>query len=225
MYIADGYGNRRVLIVDAATGKYVGHFGAYGQNPVQGENGRGADVGEGIGTWPADFKRGEMKPKFFRSPLHCAKLSKDGFLYVCDRGNNRVQIFKAAEVGKPCANPNGDAGKCGFVGEVHVAPQTSGATFGTVNFSTDPKQSCMYIADLGNDTVYVINRQNLHEMGRFGTGGRQVGLFHWPHVVSVDSEGNVYTGEVDGAARVQKFFRYGAVSCSGAGNPQVGEYK
>jgi DNA-binding beta-propeller fold protein YncE len=227
MYIADGYGNRRVLIVNAATGKYIGHFGAYGQNPVVGENGRGrgGDAGEGVGSWPADFKRGEMKPKFFRSPLHCAKLANDGLLYVCDRGNNRVQVFRASEVGKPCANPNGEVGKCGFVGEIHVAPQTSGGTSGTVNFSTDPKQSCMYVADLGNDTVYVINRQNLQEMSRFGTGGRQTGDFHWPHVVSVDSEGNVYTGEVDGAGRVQKFLRYGSASCNGTGSPEIGKYR
>jgi DNA-binding beta-propeller fold protein YncE len=224
MYIADGYGNRRVLIVDAATGKYIGHFGAYGQNPVVGENGRGGDAGEGAGTWPQDFKRGEMKPKFFRSPLHCAKLSNDGFLYVCDRGNNRVQVFKASEVGKPCANPNGDAGKCGFVGEIHVAPQSSGGTSGTVNFSTDAKQSCMYVADLVNDMVYVINRQNLQELGRFGNGGRQAGHFHWPHVVSTDTDGNAYVGEVDGAGRVQKFLRYGATGCSGTGNPEVGQY-
>jgi len=124
MYIADGYGNRRVLIVDAATGKYVGHFGAYGQNPVVGENGGGEDVGEGAGSWPSDYKAGNLKPKFFRSPLHCAKLASDGLLYVCDRGNNRVQIFKASEVGKPCSNPEGEAGKMWFVGEIHVAPQT-----------------------------------------------------------------------------------------------------
>ena len=62
MYIADGYGNRRVLIVDAATGKYVGHFGAYGQNPVVGENGGGANVGEEAGSWPEDFKAGKLKP-------------------------------------------------------------------------------------------------------------------------------------------------------------------
>jgi hypothetical protein len=225
MYIADGYGNRRVLIVDAATGKYAGHFGAYGQNPVVGENGAGAVAGEDLGSWPADFKRGEMKPRFFRSPLHCAKLAKDGLLYACDRGNNRVQIFKAADVGKPCANPNGEVGKCGFVGEIHVAPQTAGGTSGTLNFSTDPKQSCMYVADLGNDTVYVINRQNVQEMSRFATGGRQAGNLHWPHVVSVDSGGNVYTGEVDGAGRVQKFLRYGSASCSGTGSPEIGKYR
>ena len=85
MYIADGYGNRRVLIVDAATGKYVGHFGAYGQNPVVGENGvAGEDAGEGAGSWPVDYKAGNLKPMFFRSPMHCAKLANDGLL-VCLR--------------------------------------------------------------------------------------------------------------------------------------------
>lgn len=226
LYIADGYGNRRVLIADAATGKYAGHFGAYGQNPVQSEEAaRGANLGEGVGPWAADYRKGQLKPNFFRSPLHCAKLSNDGFLYVCDRGNNRVQVFKASDAGKPCQNPNGEAGKCGFVGEIHVAPQTASGTSGTVNFSTDPEQSCLYVADLANDTVYEINRSNLQEIDRFGTGGRQIGQFHWPHVVSVDSDGNVYTGEVDGAARVQKFLRYGAVGCSGAGIAEVGKYR
>jgi NHL repeat-containing protein len=240
MYIADGYGNRRVLIVDAATGKYVGHFGAYGQNPVVGENGGVAppsggvgggapasaaeDVGEGVGTWPAEYKAGQMKPKFFRSPVHCAKLANDGLLYVCDRSNNRIQIFKASEVGKLCSNPAGEPNKCGFVAEIHVAPQTSGGTSGTVNFSTDPQQTCMYVADLSNDVVYVINRQNLTELSRFGGGGRQAGEFHWPHMVTVDSEGNIYVGEVDGASRVQKFLRYGAAGCSGTGNAEVGQY-
>ncbi|HLI82414.1 MAG TPA: hypothetical protein VKV17_00775 [Bryobacteraceae bacterium] len=225
MYIADGYGNRRVLIVDAATGKYVGHFGAYGQNPVMGENGGGPDAGEGTGSWPAEYRAGKMKPNYFRSPVHCAKLANDGQLYVCDRSNNRVQIFRAAEVGKACTNPQGEAGKCGFVGEIHVAPQTAAGTADAIGFSTDAKQSCMYIADLTNDTIYIVNRQNLQEMGRFGTGGRQAGELHWPHTMAVDSEGNVYTGEVDGAGRVQKFLRYGPLGCSGTGSPEIGKYQ
>jgi DNA-binding beta-propeller fold protein YncE len=225
MYIADGYGNRRVLIVDATTGKYKGHFGAYGVNPVVGENGGGAGAGEDIGNWTSDYHKGNLKPKFYRSPLHCAKLANDGLLYVCDRGNNRIQVFKAAEVGKPCANPNGDVGKCGFVADVPIAPQSAGGTSGTVNFSTDPGQTCMYVADLANDTVYVINRTNLSEISRFGTGGGQVGQFHWPHMVSVDSEGSVYVGEVDNSRRIQKFQRYGATSCSGQGNPKIGAYR
>jgi hypothetical protein len=223
LYIADGYGNRRVLIVDAATGKYLGHFGAYGQNPVQGENG---DVeGESVASWAADFRRGEIKPKFFRSPMHCVGLANDGLLYTCDRGNNRVQVFKASETGKPCQNPNGEASKCGFVAEMYIAPQTASGTGGTVNFSSDAKQSCLYVADLNNDVIYEINRQNMQEIDRFGTGGRQAGQFHWPHVVSVDSEGNIYEGEVDGNGRVQKFIRYGATGCSGTGSTEIGKYR
>jgi DNA-binding beta-propeller fold protein YncE len=83
----------------------------------------------------------------------------------------------------------------------------------------------MYVADLTNDTIYVINRQNLTELSRFATGGRQAGLLHWPHVVSVDTDGNVYTGEVDGAGRVQKFLRYGSGGCGGNGSAEIGKYK
>ena len=222
LYIADGYGNRRVLIVDAATGKYVGHFGAYGQNPIPVDTPVGPEAGEAEGPWAADFRKGELKPKFFRSPLHCVKLANDGMLYVCDRGNNRVQIFNSAEVGKPCANPNGEPGKCGFVREIAVAPRTVNGTAVSLDFSKDEKQSCLYVADLTNDTVYTINRENLNQLDRFGTGGRQIGQFHWPHGMSVDSEGNVYVGEVDTAGRVQKFMRYGATGCSGIGTEQVG---
>jgi hypothetical protein len=223
LYIADGYGNRRVLIVNAATGKYIGHFGAYGQNPVVGEN--GGDDGEGVGPWAGDFRKGALKPQFYRSPLHCAKIANDGLLYVCDRGNNRIQIFRAADAGKPCTNPNGEAGKCGFVAEIPVAPQTASGTSGAVSLSTDAGQTCLYVADLTNDTIYVVNRQNRQELSRVGTGGRQAGNLHWPHIVSTDTEGNIYTGEVDGAGRVQKYLRFGPASCTGTGSAEVGRYR
>ena len=135
-----------------------------------------------------------------------------------------MQIFKASDVGKPCSNPNGEVGKCGFVGEIHVAPQTVGGTADTLNFSTDAKQSCLFVGDLTNDVVYIINRQNLTELSRIGGGGREAGKFHWPHMVSTDTEGNLYVGDVDGAARVQKFLRYGATSCTGTGSADVGKY-
>ena len=97
LYISDGYGNRRILVADAETGMYVGHFGAYGQNPV--EDDPSAVVSDtDVGPWAQDFAAGNMTPMFFRSPLHCAKLAVDGLLYACDRGNNRVQVFNTAEV-------------------------------------------------------------------------------------------------------------------------------
>lgn len=105
-----------------------------------------------------------------------------------------------------------------------MAPQTAGGTSGTVNFSADAKQSCMYVADLSNDVVYVINRQNLTELNRIGGGGREAGMFHWPHMVATDSAGNLYVGEVDGAARAQRYLRFGASGCSGVGDANVGAY-
>jgi DNA-binding beta-propeller fold protein YncE len=225
LYIADGYGNRRILIVDAATGQYVGHFGAYGQNPVVDDPSSGvADTD--VGPWIADYQAGNLKPKFFRSPLHCATVSRDGFLYACDRGNNRVQIFElaATDLGKPCANPNAEVGKCGFVGEIPVAPQTASGTSGTATLSTDPEQSCLYVGDLGNGTLYIINRDNRTELDRIGRAGRQAGEFHWLHALAVDSRGDIYTGEVDTGQRVQKFLRYGSTGCSGTGSAEVGLY-
>jgi len=224
LYIADGYGNRRILIVDAATGQYIGHFGAYGQNPVT--DPETSNDPYDSGPWMGDFHRGEMKPMFFRSPLHCAKLSGDGLLYACDRGNNRVQVFRTAEVGMPCSNPAAEVGQCGFVADIPIAPHTASGTSGAVNFSTDPGETCLYVADLSNNTIYMVNRENHHELDRLGRAGRQIGEFHWVHVVSIDSEGNLYTGEVDTASRVQKFLRYGGeTGCSGTGSAQVGLYR
>jgi DNA-binding beta-propeller fold protein YncE len=223
MFVSDGYGNRRVVIADAATGKYLGHFGAYGNNPV--DDKAAADAG----PWMNDFTKGNMKPAFFRNPVHCARLSKDGLIYVCDRGNNRVQVFNGRDpnLGKPCANAAGEAGKCGFVKEKFVAvktlaPPLPGSAV-SMNFSTDAQQSCLYVGDNTNQTIYVLKRDTLEELGRLGRSGREAGEFHWLHQVGVDSRGNLYTGEVDTGKRLQKFIRYGADGCSGTGRTAVGE--
>jgi DNA-binding beta-propeller fold protein YncE len=224
MFVSDGYGNRRVVIVDAATGKYIGHFGAYGNNPV--DDKAAADAG----PWMNDYAKGNMKPAFFRNPVHCAKLSKDGLLYVCDRGNDRIQVFNARDpkLGKPCVNASGEAGQCGFVKEQFVAVKTVTPAPGlpgsavSMNFSTDAKQSCLYVGDNSNQMIYILNRDTLEELGRLGRSGREAGEFHWLHQVSLDSRGNIYTAEVDTGKRVQKFIRFGGVGCSGTGRTTVG---
>jgi len=224
LYVADGYGNRRILIADAETGLYVGHFGAYGQNPVDDPEGTDEDPYV-AGPWISDYLAGNMKPMFFRSPLHCAIVSRDGLLYACDRGNNRVQVFDINEVGGQCSNPNAEEGVCGFVREIQVAPQSyANGTAVSATLSTDPDQSCLYVGDLANGTFYIINRDNLEELDRIGRSGRQVGEFHWIHALAVDSQGNVYTGEVDTGQRVQKFARYGETGCNGSGSVEVGLY-
>ncbi|HEV2276486.1 MAG TPA: hypothetical protein VGR96_20095, partial [Acidobacteriaceae bacterium] len=194
LYIADGYGNRRILIVDAGTGQYIGHFGAYGNNPVDDA------VAKAAGTWIEGSTRGEKKPAFFRNPVHCVKIANDGKIYVCDRGNDRIQVFDKNDpsLGKPCSNPAGLPGKCGFISEQFVSPHTSIiGTAVSMSFSTDPAQSCLYIGDNANMTIYVLNRSSLEELGRLGRSGRTPGDFHWLHQVSLDSQGNIYTGEVD----------------------------
>jgi hypothetical protein len=91
-----------------------------------------------------------------------------------------------------------------------------------MSFSKDPAQSCLYVGDNANMTIYLLNRGNLQELGRLGRSGRMAGEFHWIHQVSLDSKGNIYTGEVDTGKRIQKFLRYGADGCSGTGSSTVG---
>ena len=92
----------------------------------------------------------------------------------------------------------------------------------SMNFSTDKAQSCLYVGDNTNMTIYILNRSNLQELGRLGRAGRMAGDFHWLHQVSLDSKGNIYTAEVDTGKRIQKFLRYGADGCSGTGSAVVG---
>ncbi len=79
-YIADGYGNHRVIVFDADTGKYKRHWGAYGHKPDD------ADIGR--------YDPKAPPAQQFRNPVHCADLSNDNQLYVCDRVNDRIQVFK-----------------------------------------------------------------------------------------------------------------------------------
>jgi len=223
LFIADGYGNRRILIVDADTGRYVGHFGAYGNNPVDDAAAAAA------GRWLPDTLKGNSKPAFFRNPVHCVKIAHDGKIYVCDRGNDRIQVFDKNDpsLGAPCANPAGEAGKCGFVAERFVSEHTETmpvmpGTAASMNFSGDRGQSCLYVGDNSNQTVYILDRETLQELGRLGSAGRNAGQFHWLHQVSLDDYGDIYTAEVDSGKRIQKFVHYGASGCSGSGFSTVG---
>jgi hypothetical protein len=119
------------------------------------------------------------------------------------------------------------AGRCGYLAERLVSAQSYSSpdmpgTAVSMNFSTDRAQSCLYVGDNTNQTIYILNRSNLQELGRFGRSGRMTGEFNWLHQVALDSRGNVYTAEVDNGKRIQKFLRYGALGCSGTGSETVG---
>lgn len=179
-YIADGYRNKRVAVLDASTGAFKRYWGAYGNRP---EDGR------------VDYTPGEPLPQQFRGPVHCAVPSDDGLLYVCDRGSDRIQVFR----------PDGT-----FVREALISPDTlaQGSTW-DISFSNDPEQKFIYLADGQNFKIYVIDRESMEVLTSFGGGGRQPGQFYAPHSIASDSQNNIYTTETYEGKRVQKFVYQG----------------
>lgn len=179
-YIADGYRNKRVAVLDLNTGAFKRYWGAYGNRP---EDGR------------VDYTPGEPLPQQFRGPVHCAVPSDDGLVYVCDRGSDRIQVFR----------PDGT-----FVNEAVIAPETlaQGSTW-DISFSNDDEQEFIYLADGQNFKIYVIERESMEVLTSFGGGGRQPGQFYAPHSIASDSENNIYTTETYEGKRVQKFVYQG----------------
>jgi DNA-binding beta-propeller fold protein YncE len=180
-YIADGYGNHRVIVFDADTGKYKRHWGAYGHKPDD------ADIGR--------YNPNDPPAQQFRNPVHCADLSNDNQLYVCDRVNDRIQVFK----------PDGTFIKEGFVNKETLG---SGSAW-DLAFSKDPQQKYIYLADGENDRVHILDRQSLEVLTTFGEGGRQPGEFYGVHSIATDSKGNIYTTETYRGQRVQRFMYKG----------------
>ncbi len=176
-YIADGYGNKRVVVVDADSGEFKRYWGAYGNEPDD------TDLGP--------YNPDDPPAQQFRNPVHCAEPSNDGFVYVCDRANDRIQVFQ--KDGK-------------FVQEAFVAPQTlGGGSTWDIAFSKDPEQRFLYLADGQNMKVYIIERETMEVLTSFGNGGRQPGQFFGVHSIATDSQGNIYTTETYEGKRVQKF--------------------
>jgi DNA-binding beta-propeller fold protein YncE len=176
-FIADGYGNHRVIVFDAETGKYKRHWGAYGNKPDDLDHGR--------------YNPNDPPAQQFRNPVHCAEISVDRLLYVCDRVNDRIQVFK----------PDGT-----YVKEQFYEKQTLGSgSVWDIAFSKDPQQKYIYLADGENDRVHIIDRQSLQVLTTFGEGGRQPGEFYGVHSIATDSKGNIYTTETYRGQRVQKF--------------------
>src|SRR2546429_9610399 len=181
LYVADGYGNHRVIVFDAETGKYKRHWGAYGNKPDDAN----------LGPYNPDGP----PPQQFRNPVHCAELSVDRLLYVCDRANDRVQVFKT----------DGTFVKEGFVNKRTLG---SGSAW-DIAFSKDAQQKYIYLTDGENDRVHILDRDSLQVLTTFGEGGRQPGEFYGVHSIAVDSKGNIYTTETYRGQRVQRFLYKG----------------
>ena len=176
-YVADGYLNKRVAVIDADTGVFKRYWGAYGNKPDDTD----------LGKYDPEAPLAQQ----FRNPVHCAELANDGLVYVCDRANDRIQVF--SKDGK-------------FVKEKVIAKRTLGdGSVWDIAFSRDPAQKYIYLADGKNEKIYVIERATLEILSTFGDGGRQPGQFFGVHSIATDSKGNLYTTETYEGKRLQKF--------------------
>jgi DNA-binding beta-propeller fold protein YncE len=206
MYVADGYGNRRVIVFDADTGAFKRMWGAFGKPPEDdadsggfGSSGGplGATGGRGGGGGaapPALDTEGPGSP-VFASPVHGIIVSNDDIVYVADRSNRRVQMFtpEGKYLGQFFVNRAGPSrdSVCGFA------------------LSPDKNQQFLYVADFGNSHLVVFDRKKLDVLYQFGKRGAEPGDFQGIHHIAVDSKGNLYTGEVAPGARVQRFIYKG----------------
>ena len=178
VYVADGYGNRRVAVFDADSGEYRRHWGGYGNTPTDDAYAYDPDA--------------PLSQQFGR-PVHCATLAADGLVYVCDRVNDRIQVFDRDGT---------------YVDEVIIAPRTRG--FGSafdLDFSPDADQEFLYNIDGMNQKVWIVRRSDLSIAGSFGFGGHMAGGFTAAHSLAVDSQGNIYVGETLEGKRVQRFVK------------------
>lgn len=192
LFVADGYGNSRIIVFDADTGAFKRMWGAFGKEPD---------------TLPARPKVPEASripakeetgpgPQQFDRPVHAARVSNDGLVYVSDRGGKRVQVFTID-------------GK--FVTQVFIdrwceAPHCgNGQTVASTAFSADPEQRFLYVASRSPARIWVLDRKTLEPLDSFGRPGVAPGEFYVLHHMNVDSKGNLYVTEVQDGKRAQKF--------------------
>jgi hypothetical protein len=189
VYIADGYGNHRVVVFNR-NGQYLRQWGSKGTGP-----GQFAFVGGGH--------------------PHCVVMSRQGLLYVCDRGNDRIQVFdrmgQLREIipVKPgtgnVPHPDGTPGR-GAVGSAL-----------DVDFSAGRDQRYILNVDTGNEVLWFLERDPRRGevpsvLGGFGSQGHNAGNFTLLHMIAVDSRGNLYTSETVDGRRLQKFVPRGEIS-------------
>ena len=187
VYVADGVENRRIVVFDSETGAYKRHWGAYGQ-PAN--------------DAPMDaYDPTKTAGKHFNG-VSCVKLAGDGLVYVCDRKNDRIQVFQKDGT---------------FVKEQSVSKSTLGeGSVWDLAFSQDPQQRFLYVADGSDQKVWVLRRDTLEIVSSVGAGGRWPGHFYGVGSIAVDSKGNLYTGETYEGKRLQTFRFKGFGAAQGA---------
>ncbi len=191
-FVADGYLNTRIAVIDPETGAIKRFWGAYGNKP---DDSTFENVSVTGGQSQTGYDPAAPPAQQWRHAVHCVAVSKDGFVYVCDRQGNRIQVFTKEGT---------------FVKEAFILKETrnAGAVW-DIAFSADPQQTYMYVGDGENELIHILQRDTLEELTAFGDGGRQPGQFYGVHVIATDSKGNLYAAETYEGHRVQKFIYKG----------------
>lgn len=196
-FVADGYGNRRIVVLDADTGAYKRMWGGFGNEPLDAPAAPAPPAGQ-AGTAAGRGPAPQPPPRDLEGPgppqwgiVHAVRVSNDGFVYVADRGNSRVQVFTVD-------------GK--YMNQVFINRKDKSAlTAGGLALSPDAQQQFLYVSDFGNGHIWIVDRKTLVVVGHFGEQGPEPGNFRNIHHIATDSKGNVYTAEVNPGSRVQKF--------------------
>ena len=197
IYIADGFVNKRILVYDMDTGAFKRGWGGHGIPLSEIDNDPSP---------PYDISGPPPDQKQFAPVLHCVVLSKDGLVYVCERGSDRIQVFtkEGKFVTSYFVHPSTQARGPNCGGPFNAKDGPCGTVF-HLTFSHDPRQKYVYVADGTNNMVWMLNRKDGAVAGSFGGNGRYAGQLHWIDAIAVDSKGNLYTGEVEDGKRIQKF--------------------
>jgi DNA-binding beta-propeller fold protein YncE len=197
VYVADGYVNHRVIVFDSETGAYKRHWGAYGTRPDDSYFTKAGEVlpGPFSGAVQHENKPSQYDPNGPPAPqfriVHAVRLSRDGLVYVCDRTNDRIQVFRKDGT---------------FVKEAFIAKQTFGSgSVWDIGFSTDPDQTYLFVPDGTNQQIYIVRRRTLEVVSTFGGAGHWAGQFYGAHNLAVDSAGSLYITETYEGKRVQRF--------------------
>ena len=197
LYVADGYVNHRVIVFDATTGAYRRHWGAYGKRP---DDSYFTEAGEKLPSPFSGVVQHENRPSQYDPDgppapqfriVHAVRISHDGLVYVCDRTNDRIQVFRKDGT---------------FVREQFIARQTLGSgSVWDIGFSTDPAQTFLIVPDGTNQQVYILRRDTLEVVSGFGHGGHWAGQFYGAHNLGMNSRGDLFIGETYEGKRIQKF--------------------
>jgi hypothetical protein len=197
LFVADGYVNHRVIVFDAVTGAYKRHWGAYGRRP---DDSYFTGAGEKLPApfsgavqhenRPSNYDPDGPPPPQFRI-VHAVRIAHDGLVYVCDRTNDRIQVFRK----------DGS-----FVKEASIAKHTLGSgSVWDIAFSTDPAQNFLIVNDGTNQQIWTLRRESLEILSAFGHAGHAAGEFYGAHVMAANSKGDLFIGETYEGKRVQKF--------------------